>query len=331
MRSLDDLAANVRRTISVNRKLGFFTTGYNYLIQIIPALVVAPLFIRGKVEFGVVTQSAMAFSQVLGAFSIIVDQFQSISSFGAVIVRVSALTAAIEKTPKSDGPAIALVETEGRIAYDHLTLASPDDGRDVLKELTAEIPHGTRVLVVGPNETARTALFEATAGIWSTGRGTVARPPLDAIAFLPQRPYLPPGTLRDVLQGDGEQQVVSDEQITTALHDMGLDSIAARTGGLTTERDWPATLSLREQQLLALTRLILARPAFAMLDRVDVVLEPAQLRQALQRLDENSITYVALAENAEWVEQYDAVLEVKADGAWSWTPTDPGTPSLAAP
>jgi putative ATP-binding cassette transporter len=321
--SLDDLAANVRRTISVNRRLGFFTTGYNYLIQIIPALIVAPLFIRGKVEFGVVTQSAMAFAQVVGAFSIIVDQFQSISSFGAVIVRVSALSAAIEKAPKSEEAAIGLVEAEGRIAYEHLTLASPDDDREVLKDLTAEIPHGTRVLVVGPNETARTALFEATAGIWPTGRGTVARPPLDTISFLPQRPYLPLGTLREVLLGDEAQQTISDDQITSTLRDLGLDAIAARAGGLDDERDWPATLSLREQQLLALTRLILARPAFAMLDRLDGVLEPAQLRHALQRLDENSITYVVLAENAELVELYDAGLEVRADGTWSWTPGRP--------
>jgi vitamin B12/bleomycin/antimicrobial peptide transport system ATP-binding/permease protein len=325
MASLDALAENVRRTISVNRRLGFFTTGYNYLIQIIPALVVAPLFIRGKVEFGVVTQSAMAFSQVLGAFSIIVDQFQSISSFGAVIVRVSGLSATIEKAPpSSEGAAIALVEAEGRIAYDQLTLASPEDGNEVLKNLTAEIPHGTKVLVVGPNETARTALFEATAGIWSTGRGTVTRPPLQAIAFLPQGPYLTPGTLRDVLLGGGKQQAAGDDQITTTLRDMGLDAIAAH--GLDTERDWPASLSLREQQLLALTRLILARPAFAMLDRVDAVLEPAQLGHALQRLDENSITYIVLAENAELVGQYDAVLEVRADGTWSWTPADHGTP-----
>jgi vitamin B12/bleomycin/antimicrobial peptide transport system ATP-binding/permease protein len=320
MGSLDDLAANVRRTIAVNRRLGFFTTGYNYLIQIIPALLVAPLFIRGKVEFGVVTQSAMAFAQVVGAFSIIVDQFQSISSFGAVIVRVSALTAAIEKPPSTEAAAIALTEADGRIAYDHLTLATPDGGTEVLKNLTAEIPHGTRVLVVGHNETARTALFEATAGIWPTGHGTVTRPSLDRIAFLPQRPYLPPGTLRDALLGDGAQQVISDEQITTTLHDMELDSIVARAGGLDSERDWPATLSLREQQLLALARVILARPAFAMLDRVDVVLEPAQLRQALRRLDDNSITYVALAENSELIEQYDAMLEIRADGTWKWTP-----------
>jgi putative ATP-binding cassette transporter len=331
--SLDDLAANFRQTISVNRRLGFFTTGYNYLIQIIPALVVAPLFIRGKVEFGVVTQSAMAFSQVVGAFSIIVDQFQSLSSFGAVIVRVSALTGAIEKVPPSEGAAVALVEAEGRIAYEHLTLASPDDGHEVLKDLTAEIPHGTRVLVVGPNEAARTALFDATAGIWSTGHGTVTRPPLDSISFLPQRPYLPPGTLRDVLLSDGDQgdhqgdhQAISDDRIATTLHDMGLDSIAARAGRLDAEHDWAATLSLREQQLLALARLILARPAFALLDRLDTVLEPAQLRQALQRLDENSITYVVLADTAELVEQYDAVLEVKTDGTWTWTPARHGTP-----
>ena len=317
--SLDDLAENVRRTIAVNRTLGFFTTGYNYLIQIVPALLVAPLFIRGKVEFGVITQSAMAFSQVVGAFSIIVDQFQSISSFGAVIVRVSALSAAIEQPPPGEGSAIALVEAEGRIAYERLTLASPGGGSEVLEDLTAEIPHGTRVLVVGPNETARTALFEATAGIWSTGRGTVTRPPLDGIVFLPQRPYLPPGTLRDALVGDGARPAMSDARITTTLHDMGLDSIVARAGGLDSERDWPATLSLREQQLLGLARVILARPAFAMLDRVDTVLEAAQLRQALQRLDENSITYVVLAEHAESAELYNAVLEVRADGTWSWT------------
>src|SRR5215469_6894748 len=154
LRRIDDLADNFRRTVAVNRNLGFFTTGYNYLIQIIPVLIAAPLFIRGKVEFGVVTQSAMAFSQVLGAFSIFVNQFQSLSSFAAVIVRVSALSAAVEEVPPSERAGIALVEAEGRVAYEQLTLSSRGNGHDGLKNLTAEIPHGTRVLVEGPNEPA---------------------------------------------------------------------------------------------------------------------------------------------------------------------------------
>jgi vitamin B12/bleomycin/antimicrobial peptide transport system ATP-binding/permease protein len=322
MGRLEDLAENTRRTIAVSRNLNFFTTGYNYLIQIIPALIVAPLFFRGKVEFGVVTQSAMAFSQVLGAFSIVVNQFQSISSFAAVIVRVSALSAAVEDAPRSEQPQVALVEADGRIAYEQLTLSAPDNAHHVVENLTAAIPRGTRVLVEGPNETARLALFEATAGIWSSGSGTVVRPPLDDIFFLPQRPYLPPGTLREVLVGDGRKEAITDDEMATALRDMGVETVDAEAGGLDSERDWSATLSLREQQLLALTRLVLARPAFAMLDRVKVVLGPGHFRHALQRLDENAITYVALEEEVELVEQYDAVLEIDAGGAWSWKGTN---------
>jgi putative ATP-binding cassette transporter len=318
LRRIDALANNFRRITSVNRNLGFFTTGYNYMIQIIPALVVAPLFIRGQVEFGVVTQSAMAFSQLLGAFSLIVNQFQSISSFAAVIARLSALVGAVEKGPPSARRGIAIIEADRRIAYEGLTLFSPDGSREVLKNLIVDIPHGTRVLVVGPNEAARTALFQATAGIWTAGVGTLLRPPLDAIFFLPQRPYLPPGTLRDLLLRTGKEQVITDDQITTALREAGMDSVQARAGGLDSEHDWSAILSLGEQQVLALTRLILARPAFAMLDRVNAALKPGQVRQALRRLDENSITYITLAEDAESVELYDAVLEIDTDGAWNW-------------
>ncbi len=91
LNQIDDLVGNFRRITSVNRNLGLFTTGYNYLIQIIPALIVAPRFIRGEVEFGVITQSAMAFAQLLGAFSVIINQFGSISSFAAVVARLALL------------------------------------------------------------------------------------------------------------------------------------------------------------------------------------------------------------------------------------------------
>src|SRR6516165_3449227 len=99
LRRIDGFVDNFRRITSVNRNLNFFTNGYNFLIPIIPMLIVAPLFIRGKAEFGVITQSAMAFALVVGGFSVIVNQFQSISSFAAVIARLSALTGAVEQGP----------------------------------------------------------------------------------------------------------------------------------------------------------------------------------------------------------------------------------------
>jgi vitamin B12/bleomycin/antimicrobial peptide transport system ATP-binding/permease protein len=88
---LDELVANFRKITSINRNVGFFTTGYNWMIQIIPALIIAPAFIEGKIEFGVITQSAIAFSTLVAAFSLIVTQFQSLSNFAAVVARLSAL------------------------------------------------------------------------------------------------------------------------------------------------------------------------------------------------------------------------------------------------
>jgi putative ATP-binding cassette transporter len=318
LKCIDRLANNFRKITSVNRNLGFFTTGYNYLIQIIPALVVAPLFIRGEVEFGVITQSAMAFAQVLGAFSLIVNQIQSLSSFAAVIARLNVMEEAIGHGPPSGQSGIALKESDARLAYEGLTLTSPGNSQAPIKDLTAEIPRGTRVMVFGPNDDARVSLFRATAGLSTAGRGTLVRPHLDAICFLPQRPYLPPGTLRDLLLPVAEGDI-PDDRLTAALHDGGLDSVLNRAGGLDVEQDWPAVLSLGEQQQLALIRLTLARPAFALLDRVSDSLKPAQLSQSLHRLSEASVTYVSFTEGPEAGDLHDAALELEPDGAWHWS------------
>jgi putative ATP-binding cassette transporter len=104
---LDDLVSNFRKITSINRNVGFFTTGYNWMIQIIPALIIAPAFIERKIEFGVITQSAIAFSTLVAAFSLIVTQFQSLSSYAAVVARLSALAEVVGQPsdPRSElGP-----------------------------------------------------------------------------------------------------------------------------------------------------------------------------------------------------------------------------------
>lgn len=315
---IDELVHNFRRITSVNRNLAFFTTGYNYLIQIIPTLVVAPQFIRGEVEFGTITQSAIAFTQLLGAFSLIVNQFGSLSSFAAVVARLAGFAETVE-TIDVDRPAIETVESADRVAYEGLTLrASQDDGA-LLTGLSVSIPRGMRVLVTGPNEAARVALFRATAGIWSRGEGRIVRPPLDAISFLPQQPYLTPGTLRHLLVQTGREDDISDERILATVRDSELEFLVERVGGLDVERDWPTILSLGERQQLAIARLILARPSFAMLDRVSTALGSARLTQSLQRLTENSIAYMNFDEAVMSVDLYDAVLGIDANATWNWT------------
>src|SRR4029079_10504561 len=191
------------KIIAVNRNLGLFTTGYNYLTQIIPALIVAPLFIRRDVEFGVVTQSAMAFAQLVGAFSLTISQFQSISTYAAVVTRLGVLDEGIEQAQARPvlpnevcphrsrtgacplcaarpmpGSAIEVAPCDGdcAVSYDRLTLLSPEDGHVLVRELSGSVTPGTKLLIVGPNDQAKGALFRATAGTWSVGSGRVTRP-----------------------------------------------------------------------------------------------------------------------------------------------------------
>jgi putative ATP-binding cassette transporter len=324
---LEDLAANFRSIIRINRNLGFFTTGYNWLIQIIPVLLVAPLFFDRKVEFGVVTQSAMAFTVLLGAFSLIVTQFQSISSFAAVIARLGSLAEAIDTVDpdlQKAASSIAVEEDEGRVEYRRLTLRSPRSGRTLVGNLSLSIPHGQRVLVAGADDTVRTSLFRATAGIWDAGEGGIVRPGLERIFFLTERPFLPSGTLRELLLRSRAESVIPDEGILETLRALRIEPLVSRFGGLDTGHDWSDILSLKEQQLLAVARLLLAGPRFAFLDRPESAIDAGKVSEILGLLAEHGISCVVFQETLKDLERYDGVLELLADGRWRWNRVENG-------
>jgi vitamin B12/bleomycin/antimicrobial peptide transport system ATP-binding/permease protein len=286
------LVSNFRQITAVNRKVGFFTTGYNWLIQIIPALVVAPAFIRGDIDFGAITQSAMAFSALVAAFSLIVTQFQSLSTFAAVVARLSSLTDAIERSQLPTGSAIEIVEAEGRLAYERLNLLSLTSASPLLKDLSISIPVGSRILITGLSEATGVALFRATAGVSTAGSGRIIRPRAGDIRFLAQRPYLPPGSLRQVIEEAAPADEISDERIFTLLRALNLEKIVIQAGGLDSEQDWKTMLSLGEQQLLVVINILLASPQFVFLDRIGTALDSSQVDNVLRMFTERSISYV---------------------------------------
>ncbi|MGC1952156.1 MAG: SbmA/BacA-like family transporter [Gammaproteobacteria bacterium] len=322
LQHLEQLVANFQRIIAVQRNLGFFTTGYSWMIQIIPALIVAPLFIRGEVEFGVITQSATAFATLLGAFSLIVNHFQSISSFAAVVARLDGLWDGIQKAKTMTSP-ISVGESKGQVRYENLTLRSPRDGRILLHRLSISIPVGTKTLILAPSDTVKVALFRATAGIWQSGDGNILRPGNDQLVFLPERPYSPPCTLRELLVHTGQEKAMANRRITDTLHLLGLERVLARAGGLDELKSWSDILSLAEQQLLAAARVLLAAPQFAFLDRLSTTLEHEQVKLVLRRFSEHSISYIAIGNSNGDSADYDAILEIASDGSWRWKPPEP--------
>src|SRR5205823_9113172 len=132
-----EMIASIRVIISLNRNLAFFTKGYNYLVQLIPVLIVAPIYIRGDIEFGKVTQAAMAFSFVMNAFSLIVKEFQRISTFGAVVERLGSFCEVLaEETAVGCKRPLETVEDANRVAFEGLTLLTPRDGRVLVQDLS---------------------------------------------------------------------------------------------------------------------------------------------------------------------------------------------------
>lgn len=317
LRRLDDLVGNARRVIAVNRSLGFFTTGYNYLIPIIPVFAVAHLFIWENIEFGVVTQSAMAFTQLMGAFSLIVTQFQSISSYAAVSARLGLLSEGIEGAGTAHSSPLEICERSGLVAYEDLTLHL-GDGKTLISRLTISIPRGVRVLIRASNGFAKVALFEATAGLFHHGEGRIVRPGADQMLFLLEHPYLPKGTLREMLARTSQSAPATDDEIEDALKTVGVESLPGKAGGLDTEQDWNALLSPNEQALLEVARVLLAAPEFVFLDRLLGLLDPAEVGRVYRAFQSKHISYIVLGRADDDLAFFDRVLSISQDGSWQW-------------
>jgi vitamin B12/bleomycin/antimicrobial peptide transport system ATP-binding/permease protein len=316
LRRIEAYVGNMKHIIAVNRNLAFFTTGYNYMIQLIPALIVAPLFIGGTVEFGVISQSAVAFAHVVGAFSLVITQFPSLSSYAAVLARLAPIAGWATMTGAEPAGGIAIVEDDARLAVEAVTLRSRRDGTDLVRALTVDLAPRGRLLVTSASEHVTNALQQAIAGLWDDGEGRIVRPPLDHIGFLPERPYLPPGTLRQLFSG--ERHVASDEEISQALGTAGAGRAVERAGGLDVECDWDTALSLEEQRLVSLTHVLIAAPRFVVVSHLGEGLGgTAGVGRVLDALRNRGIGCVALGDGALPHESFDRVIDIGADGSWT--------------
>lgn len=320
MARLDNLVGNWRRIIAVNRNLAFFTTGYNYMIQLIPFLIVAPLFIDGKAEFGVVTQSAMAFAHLMGAFSLIVTQFQSISTYTAVVARLGRLVEGMETAKTKDSSLVQECKNGDLPGFDSLTLWLNGGSETLLFNFSLSIPKGQWLLVEGPNEEAKRALFRAMAGIWNKGTGRISLPDRDHVAFVPERPYHHAGPLRDTLVYIRNDHLVPDEKVTSVLHELGLESLLEREGGLRSTADWDESLPLTTQQMLVIARVLLSGADFVVLDHIHTALAQEDVRKVFAKLRARGVSCICFGSGNDDPLDFHRILTIGASGEWEISP-----------
>jgi len=310
---------NLRFLIGWQRNLEFFTKGYEYIILVLPVVVMAPLYFAGQIKFGVVTQAESAFVQVLGALSIIVSQFEQLTGFVAGITRLETFSAAIDESgsTKRAGGAPRIASEEGsRLELRNLTLKTPDNKKTLIRDLSVQTSAGKGLLITGVSGVGKSSLMRAIAGLWETGEGMIERPSFDEMLFLPQRPYMVIGSLREQLLYPHTEKTVDDETLQNALERVNLRDLPERVGGLDAELDWGQLLSLGEQQRLAFARLLLTNPPYALLDEATSALDEANEANLYQELQKTGATYVSVGHRSSLLEFHEQVLQLRGNGEW---------------
>jgi len=323
LRRFRDVLTNTLWVIGWNRNLGFFTNSYNYIALLIPALIVGPMYMRGAVEFGVVTQSENAFAQVLAALSVIVAQFDGLSTFAASIQRLGILWDNLddfdaEQKREAEEAEIEVSKRGSRLVLADLTVKIPgDDGKELARGLSFELPPGKSLFITGESGVGKSSLLRTIAGLWNPGGGSIERPALNRMMFLPQKPYMLQTDLRGQLMYPDEAKEADDKEIKAMLKQVNLKEIFDRVeGNLKKIVDWTNVLSLGEQQRVSFARLFLKKPALAFLDEATSALGEDDERLLYEHLRESGISYVSVGHRDALREFHDYTMLLQKDGTF---------------
>jgi putative ATP-binding cassette transporter len=318
----DKVFHNFAKLIRKQRSLNLFQRTFSQLTLVLPAVILAQRVLSGELEVGRAVQAAGAFTAVLGAVAVIVDNFESLSRFVAGIGRLQVLSQLVlpgaAPAAAADGqpPRIQLRPGE-HLALEALTLHPPASERVLIKELSLVLKPGDALLITGDSGCGKSSLLRAIAGLWQTGSGVIQHPPLESFFFLPQQPYLQPGTLRSQLIYPSAESSLSEEQLLDILAQVHLPLLAERVGGLAAVQDWDKLLSVGEQQRLAFARVLVHQPSIVILDEATSALDSSNEASLYERLRSSGATLISIAHRPAVLRHHTHVLHLQGEGAWS--------------
>ncbi|MFM7361228.1 MAG: ABC transporter ATP-binding protein/permease [Cyanobium sp.] len=334
-RRLGGAIRNYNRLIVWEALITVIQRSYAYFSRFLPWLVIAPIYFAKQVDFGVFGQASIAFSQVLFSVSYIVNNIDRLAAFSASISRLEGFQGKVEQI---SGEMAALMEAEqppvltGPIGADagavrptsilvsHADVVPPRTDRTLIRDLSVEISAGQRLLVVGPSGCGKTSFLRLVSGLWPPARGEVRRPPLGDLMFIPQKPYMLLGSLREQLCYPQPSDRYSDAQLRHVLEEVRLGELVRRYPDLDIKQDWPRLLSLGEQQRLAFARLLLNGPAFVVLDEATSALDVATEKRLYELLVQRDMAFVSVGHRPTLKDYHDTVLELDGSGAWRVLP-----------
>ncbi|MEM7794165.1 MAG: ABC transporter ATP-binding protein/permease [Cyanobacteria bacterium P01_C01_bin.118] len=325
---------NYKNLLGWELGLNGVTNAYEFIPFILPALVVAPGIFSGDVEVGKVSEAQGAFIRVFFSLNLIVARFQSLTAFGAGIDRLYDFASSLGQvedtvegsertedtetvaTPKELETPVIASEVAPELMLKNLTLQTPNYQRTLIEELSLELGSQSSLLVVGPSGCGKSSLMRAIAGLWNSGTGTIQRPELDQLLFLPQKPYMILGSLRQQLLYPYPDIELDDTQLKGALKQVNLPDLDERFSGFDAEEEWSDVLSLGEQQRLSFARVLLHQPKYTILDEATSALDRDNEKQLYSHLAATKTAYLSVGHRKSLEEYHQSILRLEEDHTW---------------
>jgi len=273
--------ANWWQLMRKRKQLNWFQSFYAQLAIIFPYIVVSPRFFSGAIPLGEIFQTASAFGQVQGSLSWFINAYTSYATWKATVDRLIGFRASIrrvrDEAERLDGE--RLESADKAISLDNLEIDLPQ-GTPLLDSTSVQIKPGEDLLVTGPSGAGKSTFFRSLAGIWPYWKGRIGLPQGARMLFLPQKPYLPLGSLKHAVAYPGDPAKHSDDEVRAALQVVGLPQLGQ---DLERSENWAQVLSGGEQQRLAFARALLNKPGWLFLDEATSAL-PEEDQASLYRL-----------------------------------------------
>ncbi|WP_414754489.1 ABC transporter ATP-binding protein/permease [Anabaena sp. CCY 9910] len=316
-RRFTTLINDMKHKINWERNQAIFNRGYRSAIELLTLLVLSPLYIRGDIDFGQVGQATTACYFFAGALEELIAEFGISGRFSSYVQRLSEFSDALQaaaKPPENVGT-IKTIE-ENHFAFENVTLQTPNYEQVIVENLSLNVQPGEGLLIVGPSGRGKSSLLRAIAGLWNAGTGRLMRPPLNEVLFLPQRPYIILGTLREQLLYPKTHRQMSDAELKEVLQQVNLQNLLSRVDSFDTEVPWENILSLGEQQRLAFARLLVTHPRFTILDEATSALDLKNEGRLYQQLQETKTTFISVGHRESLFDYHQWVLELVQDSSW---------------
>jgi vitamin B12/bleomycin/antimicrobial peptide transport system ATP-binding/permease protein len=316
-----DVVQNTKRLVNWQFFLNSFQSLYTSGSYVLPAIILAPSVLSGDMEVGSVVQATGAFAKVFSALNVVVSKFDQLSYFTAGVGRLDRFSKVLQDAEETDKAPEQIDSIESSATepsrFDQVSIETPDGKRTLIENLQLDIATGSRLLIAGASGGGKSSLLRAFAGLWTSGKGKISRPSLNEILFLPQRPYMVVGTLRDQLMYPNNNPDLTDQDLAEALEHVRLPKLIDRFGGLDAVCDWSKTLSLGEQQRLAIGRVFLSGQKFVVLDEATSALDEENETEVYEKLASAGATLISISHRPSVSRFHNMVLSLDGEGGWS--------------